>query len=104
MGSSRLPEKVLKDLGSAPMRQRVIVRAWCAHSLGWVVVATTTDTNDDPLTAFFRCQGFPFFRADPYYDVLDRYYQAASAFEAEVVLVCGEVDQHIAVQFDGGLR
>lgn len=85
MGSSRLPGKVLKDIGGVPMLQRVVVRARRAQSLGRVVVATTTDTSDDPLATFCRCQGFPLFRGDPY-DVLDRYYQAASAFGAEVVV------------------
>ncbi len=49
MGSSRLPAMVLKDLGGARVRQRVIIRARRAQSLGRVVVATTADTNDDPL-------------------------------------------------------
>ena len=85
MGSSRLPGKVLKDIGGAPMLQRVVVRARRARSLGRVVVATTTDPGDDPLAAFCRRQGFPVFRGHPY-DVLDRYYQTAKYFDAEVVV------------------
>lgn len=85
MGSSRLPGKVLKDIGGAPMLKRVVVRARRARSLGRVVVATTTDLGDDPLEDFCRMQGFPVYRGHPY-DVLDRYYQAAKHFRAEVVV------------------
>jgi spore coat polysaccharide biosynthesis protein SpsF len=85
MGSSRLPGKVLKDIDGQPMLFRVVVRARHARTLGRVVVATTTDSGDDPLYAYCRRQGFPVFRGDPY-DVLDRYYRAAEAFSAETVV------------------
>ncbi len=79
MGSSRLPEKVQKDTGGAPMPQRVVVRARRAQSLSRVAVVTTSNTRGDPLAAFYRCQGFPFIRGDPY-DVLDRYYIGVTLF------------------------
>ncbi len=85
MGSSRLPGKVLKDIGGEPMLFRVVVRARHAQSIGRVVVATTTDPGDDPVFDFCRKQGFPVFRGDPF-DVLDRYYQAAIHFNAETVV------------------
>jgi spore coat polysaccharide biosynthesis protein SpsF len=67
------------------MLARVVVRARRARSLGRVVVATTTDPGDDLLAAYCRKQGFPVFRGDPY-DVLDRYYQAARRFDAEIIV------------------
>lgn len=85
MGSSRLPGKVLRDIGGAAMLQRVVVRARRARSLGRVVVATTTDPGDDSVAAYCRKQGFPVFRGDPY-DVLDRYYQAAKRFDSEIIV------------------
>ena len=85
MGSSRLPGKVLRDIGGQPMLYRVVVRARHAQMVGRVVVATTTDAGDDPVEAFCREQGFPVFRGDPY-DVLDRYYQAAVTFHAGTVV------------------
>lgn len=97
MGSSRLPGKVLKDIGGKPMLERVVVRARRARSLGRVVVATTTDPGDDSLVNYCRRQGFPVFRGHPY-DVLDRYYQAAKRFDAEVVVRltadCPVIDPH----------
>lgn len=85
MGSSRLPGKVLKDIGGQPMLFRVVVRARHAQTLGRVVVATTIDPSDDPLFNYCRQQGFAVVRGDPY-DVLDRYYQAAVQFGGKTVV------------------
>jgi len=85
MGSSRLPGKVLKEIGGLPMLFRVVLRARRAQTLGHVVIATTTDEGDDAIVDFCTSKGFPCFRGDPY-DVLDRYYQAACLFNAQVVV------------------
>ena len=85
MGSSRLPGKVLKDIGGEPMLFRMVVRARRAQTVGRVVVATTTDASDDPVAAFCRARGIPCFRGDPF-DVLDRYYQAAILFGARTIV------------------
>jgi len=97
MGSSRLPGKVLLDIGGEPMLFRVVVRARRAQTLGKVIVATTTDASDDPIAQFCRARGFPFFRGHPR-DVLDRYYQSARYFEAETIVRltadCPLIDPH----------
>lgn len=85
MGSSRLPGKVLKDVHGKPLLMWEIVRARRAQSLGQVIVATTVDPEDDPIAEVCRLQGVPFYRGDTL-DVLDRYYQAAQLFKAEVVV------------------
>ena len=85
MGSSRLPGKVLKDIGGQRMLHRVFLRARRSQLVGQVIVATTTDQSDDPIQSFCRCQGFPCYRGDPY-DVLDRYYKAAKLFSAETIV------------------
>jgi spore coat polysaccharide biosynthesis protein SpsF len=85
MGSSRLPGKVLMDIGGKPMLYRVVVRARRAQTVGQVVLATTTQKSDDLVAEYCRSQGFPYFRGDPQ-DVLDRYYQAAQKFEAQTVV------------------
>ena len=85
MGSSRLPGKVLLDIGGKPMLYRVVVRARRAQSIGRVVLATTWDESDDPVAAYCKAQGFPVYRGDPL-DVLDRYYQAARLFEAQTIV------------------
>jgi len=85
MGSSRLPGKVLRDLGGEPVLARVINRVLRAKTLTGVVVATTTDPVDDPIAAFCQQQAVPVFRGSQF-DVLDRYYQAAREHHADVVV------------------
>jgi spore coat polysaccharide biosynthesis protein SpsF len=85
MNSSRLPGKILQDIGGTPMLMRVVQRARLAHTLDEVVFATTTDVSDDPVEAFCRAQGVPVFRGS-LHDVLDRFYQAARAFQAGTVV------------------
>ena len=50
-----------------------------------VAVATTTDVSDDPIEAFCKSNKVPVYRGDVF-DVLDRYYQAARAFQADVIV------------------
>jgi spore coat polysaccharide biosynthesis protein SpsF len=85
MGSSRLPGKVLKEIDRRPMLDWVVMRAGRAHTVNAVAVATTTDPSDDPIAAFCEARGIPVYRGDVF-DVLDRYYQAARAFQAEVIV------------------
>lgn len=85
MSSSRLPGKVLKDIHGLPMLAWVIQRSCLTQSLDEVVVATTVEPSDDPIQTFCESQGFSVFRGDAF-DVLDRYYQAAKQFEADVVV------------------
>jgi spore coat polysaccharide biosynthesis protein SpsF len=75
-GSTRLPNKVLADLGGAPMLERVVERALSADRIDEVVVATTTHSSDDPVDALARSLGRPVFRGSED-DVLGRYAGAA---------------------------
>jgi spore coat polysaccharide biosynthesis protein SpsF len=50
-----------------------------------VVVATTTDASDDAIVEHCQAQGFPSYRGHPV-DVLDRYYTAAQAFQAGIII------------------
>ena len=85
MSSSRLPGKVLRLVGSQPMLARVIARASRAKLVDEVIVATTTDPSDEPIAEYCETMGIACFRGD-LYDVLDRYYQAAKASGANVVV------------------
>jgi len=85
MGSTRLPGKVLEDLAGEPMLARVVSRTRRAKTLDTVVVATTAQHIDDAIVHLCEKQGWPFFRGSEE-DVLDRYYQAALAFKADVVV------------------
>jgi len=85
MASSRLPGKVLADIGGQPMLVRVVERARRARLLAKLVVATSTDSDDDPIAAVCAERGYDCHRGDPL-DVLDRYVQTARRFEAEVIV------------------
>lgn len=85
MSSSRLPGKILADIGGQPMLSRVYVRTARAKTLGEVIFATTTDASDDPVAEYCDFSGIPFTRGS-LYDVLDRYYQAAKEAKADVVV------------------
>jgi glutamate-1-semialdehyde aminotransferase/spore coat polysaccharide biosynthesis protein SpsF (cytidylyltransferase family) len=85
MGSSRFPGKVLADLCGRPMLWHVVNRVRKAKRVHKTVVATTTAAGDDPIAQLCELQGFDYFRgSEP--DVLDRFYQAAKAKSADVVV------------------
>jgi len=85
MSSTRLPGKVLEDIVGKPMLTRVVDRTCRAKTLDATVVATTTQPDDDAIVRVCQKQGWPFFRGSEE-DVLDRYYRAALAFKADVVV------------------
>jgi len=85
MASSRLPGKVLLDIGGQPMLARVVERARRAQTIHQVVVATTTDPSDDAVEALCAARSYPCYRGSAY-DVLDRYYQAARQYGADIIV------------------
>jgi spore coat polysaccharide biosynthesis protein SpsF len=85
MGSTRLPGKVLLDLGGKPMLARVVSRCRQATMVDQVVIATSDDPSDDAIENYCLAQGYPCFRGS-LHDVLDRYYQAARQFEASIIV------------------
>lgn len=85
MNSSRLPGKILMDIGGRAMIERVYERAELAKSVQQVVILTTTNPADDDVEALCRRNGWPCHRGSEE-DVLDRYYQAAVRFQADPVL------------------
>jgi spore coat polysaccharide biosynthesis protein SpsF len=85
MGSTRLPGKVLKDIGGQTMLARVVRRTQRATLVDRVVVATTRESADEAIVAECVRLGTQAFRGDEE-DVLDRYYQVAAAQGAEAVV------------------
>ncbi len=85
MGSSRLPGKVLLDIAGKPMLQHVIERTRRATRLDAVAVATSGEPSDDPIADFCAGMGVACTRGS-LHDVLDRYYLAAQAQKAGVVV------------------
>ena len=72
MGSTRLPGKILRPLGDRPVLGWVLRAASAATHVDTVVVATTTETDDDATEAFCRDHGVPVHRGSVD-DVLTRF-------------------------------
>lgn len=85
MTSTRLPGKVLMDLNGVPMLRQVIARVDAAGTIDQIVVATTVNATDDAVAEYCEANGIHFFRGSES-DVLDRYYQAARHFGADIVV------------------
>jgi spore coat polysaccharide biosynthesis protein SpsF len=85
MASTRLPGKVLLNLAGQPMLARVVERTRRAKTVDQVIVATTTESEDEVIAALCAARGYPCYRGS-LHDVLDRYYQAARLYQADVIV------------------
>lgn len=85
MGSTRLPGKVLKKIGSKTLLGILIERAKKSKSADKIIVATTENPGDEKIADEARSFGADCFRGSEN-DVLDRYYQAAKKFGADIVV------------------
>lgn len=85
MGSQRFPGKVLADIAGHPMIWHVVNRTQHANSIHMIVVATSLDIQDDPIADFCFQNAIICFRGNTE-DVLDRYYQAAKEYGADVIV------------------
>lgn len=85
MGSTRLPGKVLKRLGERLVLEQVIFQLEHTKELNGVVVATSTEKEDDPIYDLCISKNWSVHRGD-LKDVLDRYYGAASKFDVTTVV------------------
>jgi spore coat polysaccharide biosynthesis protein SpsF len=83
--SSRLPGKVLKEIAGLPMIAHVINRVSKARLVDQVIIATTDNPADDLIEKFCKENGYNCFRGHPF-DVLDRYYQAALSYQANIIV------------------
>jgi spore coat polysaccharide biosynthesis protein SpsF len=85
MGSSRLPGKVLMDLGGRPLLAQLLGRLRRAQRLDEVVVATSDLARDDPVAALAEAEGVRAVRGDER-DVLARMTSAARESRADAVV------------------
>lgn len=76
MGSTRLPEKVLKPIGSRALLGHVFERLRRLRTPALPICATSTEGRDDAVERFCREAGVACFRGSES-DVLDRYYRCA---------------------------
>lgn len=85
MSSTRLPGKVLMDLGGETVLARVVRRLRRATLIREIVVATTNSAADHSIIRECQHLSVGVFRGEEN-DVLDRYYHAAQCISAEGIV------------------
>jgi glutamate-1-semialdehyde 2,1-aminomutase len=85
MGSTRLPNKVMKRIGAIPMIELLLSRLARASEVDQIIVATSGDERNLPLVEHVRKLGYACEQGSEN-DVLDRYVQAAKKHQADVVV------------------
>lgn len=110
MGSTRLPGKVLRDLGGKPMLLFIADRIGASRHDLKVAVSTSLDERDDAIEAFCQTQGINCFRG-PVDDIISRLHAAASGLDCthlvrlwgDCPFVCHDVvDQALDRMFENG--
>lgn len=110
MGSQRLPGKVLALLGGRPMLWHIIGRLRMSKRADSLILATTSLETDLALREFAAREGLTLFEGSEH-DLLDRYYQAARAFQLAHIVRCTAdnplvdhlmLDRLIEVHLDSG--
>lgn len=79
MGSTRLPGKVLMKINEKSILEHLVSRITPSQSIDQIVIATTTNTEDDALAQFCLAKGWAYTRGSDW-DVLDRFYQTAKQY------------------------
>lgn len=85
MSSTRLPGKVLMEIGGKPALYHVVNRVRKAAAIDRVIVAASRNPADDSLQSYCETLDVVCFRGDEN-DVLDRFYQAAVQYPAGVIV------------------
>ena len=85
MNSIRLPNKVMKPIGSIPMIEILLKRLSKSKLIDQIVLATSTDKKNRPLVKKVEQLGFTCIQGSEL-DVLDRYIKAAEQCKADVII------------------
>lgn len=86
--STRFPKKVLKELpygSGVTVLEQVIRRLKKSKSLDEIIIATTTNPEDDPIVEISKREGIKYFRGSEK-NVLERYYQCAKENKVDIVV------------------
>jgi spore coat polysaccharide biosynthesis protein SpsF len=84
-GSTRLPGKVLLAVAGTPLLAAMLMRVRAARTAFELVVATTWNTEDDPIAELCTAIEVDCFRGHPT-DLLDRHYRVALERNADAVV------------------
>ena len=105
MASTRLPGKVLKDIGGRNSLEHIINRIKSLGNISEICLATTTGTEDQVIIELAKSLGVKHYRGSEH-DVLSRVLRAAEMLSAEIIVeITGDcpfvdpmmVDQYIEI-------
>jgi len=85
MGSSRLPGKTLADIMGKPLLYHIVQRIKASKYINEIIIATTTESIDQAIVKFARENNLLFYKGSVN-DVLDRFYNAATRVNADIVV------------------
>ncbi|MFJ7950810.1 cytidylyltransferase domain-containing protein [Lysinibacillus sp. NPDC096418] len=85
MGSTRLPGKILKEVNGRSLLSYQLERLKGSKFIDEIVVATTTEEQDDKIVTFCEQQGVSYHRGSET-DVLARYFESAVKFNADAIV------------------
>ena len=85
MGSTRFPDKVLKQVLGQPMLARQLERVAAAKLVDQIVIATSTNPADSSIVTLADKLGIACYRGSET-NVLDRFYQAAKKYQANPII------------------
>ncbi len=110
MGSTRLPGKILMQIGGKVLLEHILFRLKMLRHPVTIVIATTDTPKDDIVKSFCDDHKIACFRGSEH-NVLDRYYQCAALFSfCHIIRLTGdnpfpdieEVDNLITLHLSGG--
>ncbi len=85
MGSSRLPGKILLEAGGQTFLEHSFSRLLLSKLTDQAVIATTVEDQDRQVADFCQRKNWNWNRGSEH-DVLDRYYQTALAYPADIIV------------------
>lgn len=85
MGSTRLPGKTLIDICGKPLLEHILDRVQKSPKIDKFVIATTDNIEDKLIVNFSARRGISCFCGSEE-DVLDRYYQCAKLYKADIIV------------------
>ena len=85
MGSSRLPNKVMKQLGGKPAIEVLFSRLNKSKKIDHIILATSDLQRDDILAEHIASIGFDVFRGSEK-NVLNRFFEASKLYDVELIV------------------
>ena len=85
MGSTRLPQKILKKIENKCILQHVIDRCSKSKYINKIIVATTNNPIDDPVEHHCKNKDIYYYRGDEN-NVLKRFYNTALRYKPDIIV------------------